>query len=133
MDIQGEDVNKENFMAIMHGNLEALNLTNENSTAKVLKSDKNSKVLMFFSDHGAPGHIMFPTGALFADELYTTIHSMHSAQMYSEFLIFLEACESGSMFENMDLKGLNVWAMTATNSTSPSYGTYCYPHDIVND
>jgi hypothetical protein len=22
---------------------------------------------------------------------------------------------------------------TATNATNPSYGTYCYPHDVVND
>jgi legumain len=26
---------------------------------------------------------------------------------------------------------MNAWALTATNSTAPSYGTYCYPHDQI--
>ena len=51
--------------------------------------------------------------------------------MYSEFVIFLEACESGSMFEYIDLESMSAWALTATNATSPSYGTYCYPHDMI--
>jgi legumain len=52
--------------------------------------------------------------------------------MYSEFVIFIEACESGSLFADMDLQSINIWALTATNATSPSFGTYCYPHDLVN-
>jgi legumain len=75
---------------------------------------------------------MFPDTVIYADELNSTIQFMHSNQMYDEFVIFLEACESGSMFENIDLESMNTWALTATNSTSPSYGTYCYPHDIIN-
>lgn len=57
---------------------------------------------------------------------------MHENKMFDEFVIFLEACESGSMFENIDLASMNTWALTATNSTSPSYGTYCYPHDMID-
>lgn len=53
--------------------------------------------------------------------------------MYSELIIFLEACESGSIFQDIDLAGMNAWALTATNETAPSYGTYCYPHDNVKD
>jgi legumain len=51
--------------------------------------------------------------------------------MYGELVIFLEACESGSIFQNIDLSTMNAWALTATNATAPSYGTYCYPHDVV--
>jgi len=47
--------------------------------------------------------------------------------------IFLEACESGSIFEHIDLESMNIFALTATNATSPSYGTYCYPHDTIED
>jgi len=57
---------------------------------------------------------------------------MHSNEMYQELIIFLEACESGSIFKNIELDKVNAWALTATNSTSPSYGTYCYPHDLIN-
>ena len=34
---------------------------------KVLKSDSNSKVFVFFTDHGAPGLIAFPHKYLYAD------------------------------------------------------------------
>ena len=33
----------------------------------------------------------------------------------------------------MDLAKMNAFALTATNATNPSYGTYCYPHDVIND
>lgn len=116
----------------MEGDSASLNLTaGSNSTRKVLKSNENSKVFLYFSDHGAPGHIMFPDSIIYADELNKTFRFMHSNKMYGEFVVFLEACESGSMFQNMHLEDINVWALTATNATSPSYGTYCYPHDGI--
>mmetsp|Transcript_33428 Transcript_33428/g.51314 ORF Transcript_33428/g.51314 Transcript_33428/m.51314 type:complete len:131 (-) Transcript_33428:962-1354(-) len=98
IDFQGEDVTKENFVAILTGDEAAVNLTNANSTSKVLKSGPNSRVFVFFSDHGSPGHLLFPSKAIYADEFYATIKQMHDTDMYREMFIFLEACESGSIF-----------------------------------
>ena len=53
--------------------------------------------------------------------------------MYNRFIIFIEACESGSLFANIDLGRYDAWALTATNATDPSFGTYCYPHDRIGD
>lgn len=134
IDYHGDELTKENFFAILKGDSASLNLpSSSNSTRKVLKSNENSKVFLYFSDHGAPGHIMFPGSVIYADELNQTFRFMHANKMYDEFVVFLEACESGSMFQNMRLEDINVWALTATNATSPSYGTYCFPHDAVND
>lgn len=88
-------------------------------------------MFLYFSDHGAPGHLIMPNGAIFADELHTMITDMHEASLYRELALFIEACESGSMFKGFDLKPYNAWAMTATDEVNPSYGTYCHPHDIV--
>ena len=98
IDFIGKDVNKQNFEAIMKGDVSSLNITNEASTRRVLKSDKTSKVFLYFSDHGAPGHLMFPDHVIYADELNETIQFMHENKMYEELVIFLEACESGSIF-----------------------------------
>ena len=46
--------------------------------------------------------------------------------------IYMEACEGGSMFEKFDYKSLNVYALSATNSTVSSWGAYCYPKDMVD-
>jgi legumain len=130
IDYHGDELNKDNFFAILTGNSKELKLAdNSNSTRKVLKSDENSKLFLFFCDHGAPGHIMFPDSVIYADDLNKTFMQMHENKMYGEFVVFIEACESGSLFQNMNLESINIWALTATNATSPSYGTYCFPHD----
>jgi len=36
-------------------------------SGKVLKSNENSKVFVFFTDHGAPGLLAFPSQMLYAD------------------------------------------------------------------
>jgi len=65
-------------MAIMMGDESALNLTSgSNSTQKVLKTNQNTKLFLYFSDHGAPGHLMFPDTVIYADELNSTIQFMH--------------------------------------------------------
>ena len=77
----------------------ALNLSvGSNSTRKVLKSNGDSKVFLFFADHGAPGHILFPESLIYADELNETFKYMHANKMYEEMVVFIEACESGSLF-----------------------------------
>ena len=41
-------------------------------------------------------------------------------------VLYIEACESGSIFEGMlDETTPNVWATTAANAMESSWGTYC--------
>jgi len=43
----------------------------------------------------------------------------------------MEACESGSMFVDLP-KNINIYAVSASNPTESSWGTYCPPDDMVN-
>lgn len=52
--------------------------------------------------------------------------------MFKELVFYLEACESGSMFENLLPSNLSIFATTASNSAESSWGTYCAPQDLVN-
>ena len=45
-------------------------------------------------------------------------------------VFYLEACESGSMFEGLLPEGLNIYVTTASNAVESSWGTYC-PGDAV--
>lgn len=40
-------------------------------------------------------------------------------------IIYVEACESGSIFEGIMPKDLNIYVTTASNAQENSYGTYC--------
>merc|ERR1711935_1231945 len=85
------------------------------------------------ADHGAPGLIAMPTGGyLYADALHDTFKYMHANKMYKEMTVYIEACESGSMFENILEKNLGIYAVTAANAQESSWGAYCSPNDKVN-
>jgi legumain len=59
---------------------------------------------------------------------------MASQKMFKELTFYVEACESGSMFEQYsdDLKKLNIYVTTAANPSESSWGTYCPPQDKIN-
>jgi len=115
IDYKGKDVTPENFMAVLTGT----------ASGKKLTSTSKDNVFIFFSDHGAPGLIAFPTGQgqLHKADLQSTFDTMHSKNMYGKLTMYLETCESGSMFEGMTTP--NVYALSASNPTESSWGYYC--------
>jgi len=52
--------------------------------------------------------------------------------MYAKLVFYLEACESGSMFDGLLPDEYNIYATTASNPDESSWGTYCPPDDMVN-
>lgn len=128
IDYTGASVNPTNFLNILKGNAAGV----KGGNGKVLATTEESKVFIFFSDHGAPGLIAFPSQYLYANDLNTAIEYMHTNKMYKELVFYLEACESGSMFEGILRSDINAYAITAANAEESSWGTYCYPDDSVN-
>lgn len=85
------------------------------------------------SDHGGTGLIAFPNGPyLYADDLNTALTNMYNTGMFKQLTFYMEACESGSMFNNKLKSDINVYAVTAANPDESSWGTYCPPNDKVN-
>jgi len=116
-------------MAILKGDAAALK---GKGTGTVPKSNSNSKVFINFADHGAPGLLAFPHSYLYANDFNATLNYMHQNKMYDQMVVYIEACESGSMFDGILAKDLNIYAVTAANPKEHSYGTYCFPDDAIN-
>ena len=70
-------------------------------------SGPNDHVFINFVDHGAPGLLAFPDSELHARELQDAIVDMNRAKRYGKLVMYIEACESGSMFENKLSDDLN--------------------------
>jgi len=118
IDYTGSAVNKQNFFNVLLG---------DDSNGPALKSDENSKVFVYFVDHGGAGLICTPQGSqdwIYADELDSTLQTMKDQKMFGELVFYLEACESGSMFPNLNADE-NIYALTASNATQSSWGAYC--------
>jgi hypothetical protein len=62
---------------------------------------------------------------IYADELLATLALKRFGDGYQQLLAFVEACESGSIFQGMLVDSLGIFATTAANALESSWGTYC--------
>ncbi|CAL8996140.1 unnamed protein product [Prunus brigantina] len=121
-DYTGDDVTVNNFFAAILGNKTALT----GGTGKVVDSGPNDHIFIYYSDHGGPGVLGMPTSPyIYANDLIEVLKKKHAAGTYKSLVFYLEACESGSIFEGLLPEGLNIFATTASNAEESSWGTYC--------
>ncbi|KAI6192070.1 Legumain [Aphelenchoides bicaudatus] len=121
IDYKGDDVNVNNVMAILKGDAKSV----KGGNGRVLESTKENRVFVFFVDHGAPGVLAVVDSLMTVRQLNQTLQTMYDKEMFGQLVFYLEACESGSMFEGILPTNLNILAITASNSTEPSWGDYC--------
>ncbi|TVU20161.1 hypothetical protein EJB05_36359, partial [Eragrostis curvula] len=121
-DYTGEDVNVHNFLAVLLG--DNSNLTG--GSGKVVDSGPDDHIFVYYADHGSPGLLVMPSGDdLYADDLVDTLKKKHATGTYKSLVFYLEACESGSMFEGLLPADINVYATTASNAEESSWAAYC--------
>jgi legumain len=126
-DYTGAAVTPDMFVAVMTGD------ASKTGGRPVLRSGPNDRVFIFFTDHGGTGIIAFPDGSLMTSTtLISAIKQMYATKMYSHLVFYMEACESGSMFEGLLSPNIGVYVTTASNAVESSWGTYCPPDDMVN-
>ncbi len=125
-----DTVTPENFLNVIQGKKDAMKGI---GTGKVLESKETDNVFIYFSDHGATGFVAFPSDELYGSDLKQALVNMHTAKAYKRLVFYLEACESGSMFDDILPNNIDVYATTASTPSESSYATYCYPNDIVNN
>ncbi|XP_009764212.1 vacuolar-processing enzyme-like [Nicotiana sylvestris] len=121
-DYTGKDCNADNFFAVILGNKSALT----GGSGKVVENGPNDYIFIYYADHGAPGLIGMPSGDdVYADDLIKVLIKKHTFGIYSKLVFYMEACESGSMFDGLLPKGLNIYVTTASKPDEGSWATYC--------
>ena len=120
-DYTGENVNPQNFLAVLKGDKKAVE---GKGSGKVVQSGPNDNVFVYFADHGASGIVAFPSDFLDAQTLNAALQEMNKNKRYKQVLFYLEACEAGSMFEGLLPQNIGVLAVTASNSTAPSFACF---------
>uniref|UniRef100_A0A0A9B3K0 See2a n=1 Tax=Arundo donax TaxID=35708 RepID=A0A0A9B3K0_ARUDO len=126
-DYTGRDVNVQNFLAVLLGDKSAVT----SGSGKVVNSGPDDHIFVYYSDHGGPGVLGMPSDDyLYAKDLVQTLKKKHAAGTYKSLVFYLEACESGSIFEGLLPRDINVYATTAANAEESSWGTYCPGDDV---
>ncbi|XP_009794187.2 vacuolar-processing enzyme-like [Nicotiana sylvestris] len=120
-DYVGEDVNADNFFNVILANKSGIT----GGSGKILDSGPNDNIFIYYTDHGGPGIVSMPTGLVYANDLINVLKKKHASGTYSKMVFYLEACESGSMFDGLLPQGLNIYVTTASKPDENSWGTYC--------
>nr|CDJ26729.1 legumain-like cysteine peptidase protein [Tityus serrulatus] len=129
LDYTKDDVKPSNFFNVLWGNATAMKNV---GSGKVVNSGPKDHVFVYFADHGGYGLICFPsyfetnddkTGTITTAELVSFLKSFHQQNKFGKMVLYIEACESGSMFMGLP-KNINVFATTAANKDESSYACY---------
>ncbi|PON87664.1 Peptidase C13, legumain [Trema orientale] len=120
-DYTGENVTTNNFFAAILGNKSALT----GGSGKVVDSGPNDYIFIYYTDHGGPGVVEMIDEDLYASDLNKVLKQKHEANGYKSLVFYLEACESGSMFEGLLPSNISIYATTASNATENSWAEYC--------
>ncbi|XP_060749370.1 legumain-like isoform X2 [Tachysurus vachellii] len=118
-DYTGADVTADNFLAVLRGDSSAVKKT---GAKKVIQSGKNDTVFIYLSDHGGHGVFHFPNSTLYAHDLINTVTAMSKAGKFSQMVIYIEACHSGSMLDQ--LKDSNVYAVSSCRPDESGYAHF---------
>jgi len=120
-DYVGEDVTPENFLKIISGDAKSMKGI---GSGRVLQTGPDDHIFINFVDHGAPGLLAFPSSELHARALQDTLLDMYHQNRYGKLVMYIEACESGSMFEDLLPENLNIFVTTASNPHEHSFACY---------
>ena len=145
-DYTGKDVTAEVFLAVLSG--DRAGVAHTKGSKKVLSPTMLDEVFVYFADHGGPGILGMPNPPfLTAGDFVATLTRMAGAdadvdagsgdrggdgkgkqlrvRTFKTMTVYVEACESGSIFDGLLKPGLGIYVTTAANPTESSYGTYC--------
>lgn len=121
-DYTGDDITVDNFFAVILGNKNAV----KGGSGKVIDSKPNDRIFIYYSDHGGPGVLGMPSKPyLYGKDFVDVLRKKHASGTYKEMVVYVEACESGSVFEGLLPEDLNIYVTTASSADESSWGTYC--------
>ncbi|XP_054809510.1 legumain-like isoform X2 [Prosopis cineraria] len=121
-DYTGENVTAENLYGVILGDKTKV----KGGSGKVINSKPNDRIFIYYTDHGGPGVLGMPNmPVIYAMDFIEVLKKKHASGGYKEMVIYVEACESGSIFEGIMPQDINVYVTTASNAQELSFGTYC--------
>ena len=116
-DYIGENVTVENFLNVLKGN--------NSSGGKVYTPIQKMIFLYICRDHGGTGFFCFPSEYLWAHTLQNTFNYMAKHKLYKQITVYVESCESGSLFNGVLPNNTKIYALTASSPIESSYAC-CY-------
>ncbi|XP_005109362.1 legumain [Aplysia californica] len=122
MDYRKKEVTPEVFLKVLTGDKEGVKKL-IGRDGKVIDSGPDDRLFVYMMDHGGPGVFFFPgtNVKLHNTDLINALKQMHREKRYKEMVIYMEACHSGSMFDGLLPKNINIYTTTSANATEVAF------------
>ena len=130
-DYTSEHITPEIVLAIITQNEEELKKLTGLPNPKVFHTTEEDTIFIYYSDHGYEGGVGCGSTVMTTAQIQGALKTLHTNKGYSKLAFFLEACESGSVFDTLP-SDLNIYAFTSANATEPAWCEHCPPDDVVN-
>ena len=130
-DYYGKDIEPEVVLAIIRQDEEKVKELTGYEHPKVFHTTEKDTIFIYYSDHGYEGGVGCGSGRITTEQMQGALKDLHANNRYDKLAFFLEACESGSVFDTLPTD-MNIYAFTSANATEPAWCDYCPPNDVVN-
>jgi len=132
-DYTEENATADNLVAVLTG------MDPVSGSRKTLKTTKDDNVFFYYDDHGNTDIIAMPTGRRFtgSEDMKKVFDQLSAKKNYKNWVIFIQACYSGSLFYKQNIPD-NVYVATSAptdasayacwwDNTLSTYVTSCWP------
>jgi len=117
-DYTRENATADNLVAVLTG------MTPSSGSGKTLKPSKKDNVFFYYDDHGNTDIVGMPEGRYFTGEDITTVFQfLQKKKLYKNWVIFIQACYSGSLFYKQDIPD-NVYIATSAPTDDSAYACW---------
>ena len=130
-DYYGKNIEPEIVLAVIRQDEEAVKKLTGLEHPKVFHTTEKDTIFIYYSDHGYEGGVGCGSGVITTEQMQDALKDLHANHRYDKLAFFLEACESGSVFDTLP-SDLNIYAFTSANATELAWCDYCPPNDVVN-
>jgi len=118
-DYTGQNATADNLIAVLTG------MTPSSGSGKTLQTTSEDNVFFYYDDHGNTDIIAMPYGRRFTGsedvkQLFDILSAKHN---YKNWVIFIQACYSGSMFYKQDIPD-DVYIATSAPADASAYACW---------
>jgi len=118
-DYTGENATADNLIAVLTG------MTPSSGSGKTLQTTEEDNVFFYYDDHGNTDIIAMPYGRRFtgSEDVKNLFDILRAKHNYKNWVIFIQACYSGSMFYKQDIPD-DVYIATSAPADDSAYACW---------
>ena len=131
VDYTDSDINPNVFLGILSGDKERVAKLTGKENPKVLNAGPEDTVFTYFIDHGDDDIICVGDDYVHSEDLMNAFKTAYEKKLYGKWVWFMEACHSGSMFENKLPADWNIYVMSSADADHDADMSNCPPDDVV--